>query len=456
LIAQWAEIREYLESWFEPQRDMDRKVEICGSALFHALFRDHYPETGLRELIRYWVGLRNWAETAQLAFTGYVVRRPKVFLDVAEEFWSSGADSGAAQEFFRASFIANRDNTAIRPLLERSIRRWMGFVHPSGRRPADQDVEKDRIVRREIEARAGCPVLPGEMEVAGTQLIVVSDLPLLRLGRFALLIMSAGDALPFIGALANWAVASAAMDDGDFNDLVSWVVRLSDTDVDSILVAEARRLVAYASPVAREAARLLLWAIGSKRSRSLIDEYDLTPEWYKERLAEHGSDPCKSFYAWNEEEVASCLRREDVDLYTILERAKCVPIDPSAVLPPSLIKRAQDALTPINPNAIRASTSHTLESHALETLTPILCAHRPHELADFMRSVVRTMPAREMNGQYFLAMMLPEISLLLTGSEIAAVSESIDSISVNASEWSEREISGPRHMAKHAEARALP
>jgi hypothetical protein len=61
-----------------------------------------------------------------------------------------------------------------------------------------------------------------------------------------------------------------------------------------------------------------------------------------------------------------------------------------------------------------------------------------------------------MNGQYFLAMMLPEISLLLTGSEIAAVSESIDSISVNASEWSEREISGPRHMAKHAEARALP
>ena len=33
-----SEIEEFLTSWFEPQPDMDRKADICGSAMFHALF----------------------------------------------------------------------------------------------------------------------------------------------------------------------------------------------------------------------------------------------------------------------------------------------------------------------------------------------------------------------------------------------------------------------------------
>jgi hypothetical protein len=92
-------IRDYLESWFEPQPDMDKKVEICGSALFHSLFKRQFPDIALKELVSYWLNLRNWAETAQLAFTRYVARRPAVFLDVTDRFWSSEGDSGAAQEF---------------------------------------------------------------------------------------------------------------------------------------------------------------------------------------------------------------------------------------------------------------------------------------------------------------------------------------------------------------------
>ena len=39
-LARAEEIEEFLTSWFEPQPDMDRKVDICGSAMFHAL-REH-------------------------------------------------------------------------------------------------------------------------------------------------------------------------------------------------------------------------------------------------------------------------------------------------------------------------------------------------------------------------------------------------------------------------------
>jgi hypothetical protein len=185
-----AEIEEFLTSWFEPQRDMDRKVDICGSAMFHALFRDGYPEAALRELIRYWLGLRNWGDTAQSAFTMYVLRRPELFASVAEEFWSSTHDSGAAQEFLGAAFVAHRDDPRLQPVLVRAIERWMGFIHPLGTRfwtfdaarsarlrtiveaqtgrqvlPLTDETGKEERVRQAIATRAGCPVVEGEIEV---------------------------------------------------------------------------------------------------------------------------------------------------------------------------------------------------------------------------------------------------------------------------------------------------
>jgi len=248
-----SEIEEFLTSWFEPQRDMDRKVEICGSAMFHALFQDGFPEAVLRELIRYWLGLRNWADGAQSAFVNYVLRCPEVFVEVAEEFWSARRDSGAAQEFLRSAFRSHRDNPKLQPVLAlaRAVARWMGFIHPLGSRFGFYDPARNEQIRRSFEARgqkvllpddgserervrvgielrAGCAITEGEIDVAGVRLTVVSDGQLLRLARFGLMILSAGDRLPFVSALVHWAVASSVMDDSGFSDLVAWVVRLSD------------------------------------------------------------------------------------------------------------------------------------------------------------------------------------------------------------------------------------
>jgi hypothetical protein len=253
------EIEEFLTSWFEPQPDIDRKVDICGSAMFHALFEDGFPEPALRELIRYWLGLRNWADTAQFAFGAYVLRCPKIFLEVAENFWSSMNDSGAAQEFLGAALMTHRDDARLQPALARAIEKWMGLIHPLGLRywafdqernrrslkamekmtgqpvrPLIDDEGKEDRVRREIEARAGCSVAPGEIEVAGVKLTVIADGGLLRLARLGLMVMSAGDPAPFVRALTHWAVASAVMGHSDFSDVASWVIRLSEPEVDSI------------------------------------------------------------------------------------------------------------------------------------------------------------------------------------------------------------------------------
>jgi hypothetical protein len=473
------ELEEFLTSWFEPQPDMDRKVDICGSAMFHALFQDDFPERPLHELIRYWLGLRNWADTAQLAFTGFVLHRPKVFLEVAEDFWSSLHDNGAAQEFLGAALVTHRNDGALQPLLVSTIERWMGFIHPLGRHfrifdaeriermrksteaqtgekvmtPADETAKEERF-RQQIEARAGCQLIPGDVEVAGIKLTVVLDGDLLRLARFGLMLISAGDPSPFTNSLVHWAVASAVMGHADFSDLVSWVVRLSNIQIDDVLLGQARHLLSRKEAVASDAARILLLTIGTRESESLIEKHGLTPEWYREQRAQHVSDPCKSYFEWTESETITCLGRDDVPLHILLERGVLSIVDPLFTLPATLLQRAKDALQLINPALIRAGSYNTIEGHNLETLTQVLCVHAPSEMAEFLRAVVRTMPDRDLTGQYSIAVQIPEISLLLKTREVIAVSSTVANLSSDATDWSDKD-QGPRHTKKIAEARAF-
>ena len=450
-------IEEFLTSWFEPEPEMDRKVEICASALFHALFRKDFPRTALKVLIRYWLGLRNWADTSQLALTRYVLRRPEVFVEVAEDFWSSEHDSGAAQQFLGEAFAANRNDSRVQAVLVPAIERWMSFIHPLGRgfaefsRPRNDqtintpngqklvipgvDLKKEERVRKEIETRAGCPVVPGEIEVAGVKLSVISDGLLLRLARFGLLIISAGDPLPFISGFVKWAIASAVMDDSEFSDLVSWVVWLSSRDIDSTILEEVRHLLIRSEPVAAAAAWTLLLTVGNRESESLIEKHDLTPEWYKQRQMEHASDPCKSFYRLTRDEAIGCLGREDVPLPTILDYPSTCVVDPSVAVPATLTQRACRLLRSFKPESIHAAGAKTAEDDFLEKLTPLLCARAPLVIAENLRSAVRTIPDRERRSQYSLALTLCQTSLLFRSDEVAALSRAIADLSTDHPQW---------------------
>jgi hypothetical protein len=475
-----ADTEEFLASWFEPQPDMDLKVDICGSAMFHALFQAGFPESPLRGLVRYWLGLRNWADTAHFALAGYVLRCPQVFLDIAEEFWSSSRDNGAAQEFLRYAFMAQRDHPSVQPLLARSIQRWMGFIHPLGhdywtfdqeriRRSrrvlgqmsgqpvamAVEQNEKEERVRHEIESRAGCTLKAGEIEVAGLKLVVISDGVLLRLARFGLMLMSGGDPTPFISSLASWAVASAVMGHSDAFEVAAWVVRLSEQPVDNILLEQARRLLTRQEETATSAARTLLFLIGSKDSESLITEFHLTPEWYTERRAQHEKDPCTSLLPWTDSECTQCIGREDVPLHIILDRAKLLLLDPDVSVPQSLTERALSTLRSVDPAHVRAASSFTSETHQLETVKGILCARAPSEIAEFFRNVIVSMADRDTTGRYYLAIQLPEMSLLLKDREVMVIKRVATELSRSSATWTIEPGNGSRQMEQLAEARAF-
>jgi hypothetical protein len=301
-------------------------------------------------------------------------------------------------------FDAVRNERLRKMMEERGGKRVLGF---------SDEAPKEALVRQGIAGRAGCPIVDGEIEVAGTKLTVISDGALLRLARFGLMVMSAGDPSPFVGSVVQWAVAAAVMDDPSFSDLVEWVIRLSDRNVDDALLEHARRLLSRTEAVASTAARFLLSVIGSRESKSLIKTHGLASEWHKQLSAQHAIDPCRSFLAWTESESLRCLARADVPLQMILERAALLIVDPTVTLPCGLIQRAREALQAINPAMIRATSGNTIEDHNLKTLTQLLCAHAPSELAELLRTVVRMMPDRDLTGQYFLAIQVGELALLL-------------------------------------------
>ncbi|MDH4187632.1 MAG: hypothetical protein OEV08_11585, partial [Nitrospira sp.] len=117
------EMQERIAAWFEPHPEMELKVRICGSAVFHALVDDRYPANARRELLRYWLGLRNWLLEWEATSLECVVRCPEDFIAIAEDFWHSSHDYGAAQGLLGHAFATYRDDPRVEAVLVGAVER---------------------------------------------------------------------------------------------------------------------------------------------------------------------------------------------------------------------------------------------------------------------------------------------------------------------------------------------
>lgn len=414
--------RLYVESeiarWFEPHPEMDLKVEICGAALFHSLIAIDYPRGARRELFLYWLRLRNWHDTAQAAFVDYVVRCPEDFVATAEDVWSSDRDLGAAQEFLANAFVKHRDDPRVSPTLKGAIMRWMGFVHPAGEPIFRRIPENEAVSRKEIEQRAGIAMLPGPVEFCGHHLTIVENDGLLRLKRLAFLIMSSGPRVPFVHAMLPWAVSSAVMGQDVESDVAAWVMRLSDEELDSIVIPKAEQLFGRPEQIARTAGRRLIGLFDPARAEELFESHpDEYYERWKREKERHATDPCLSFYRWSDDECDKCLSREDVPVFQILSRIKERLCDPNFVVPDSLIRRTSGLLL-FDPRTFRTGLQATAESHALDTALPLLASRRPSTISKFVARVLPTLAIRSGMELYAMALWLHEFAQLIPPDQV--------------------------------------
>jgi hypothetical protein len=176
-----AEIADQIERWFEPHPEMDLKVKICESALFHAFLDSDYPSAGRGEFLRYWLKLRNATLSAQDAFVEYVTRAPSEFVRIAEELFAEQRDLGAAENFFLQSFCAHRDHPSVAPVLAQAIDHWMRQIHPCGDSVWSSDTTRREKEKKLVSGRIGREPCAGPLTIAGENLTFVDNGHLLRL-----------------------------------------------------------------------------------------------------------------------------------------------------------------------------------------------------------------------------------------------------------------------------------
>jgi hypothetical protein len=429
-----AELESELTSWFEPHPEMDVKVQICGSALFHSLLEDRYPSEARRELLRYWLTLRNWDDRAQSAFVDYVVRCPADFISVAVECWSSKRDLGAAQEFLTSAFLKHRDNPLVQPLLAEAVRSWMGFVHPAGLHSRGGSPERVEKTRQEIETRVGHPLSPGPLEMCGETLTVVEDYALMRLVRLGFLILSAGDRKPFLRCFASWAIASAVMGGPNDSPLADWVVRMSEEPIEELLSAQRAALLDRNDAVSRSAAYTLLWRIDPAQAERLRkNEPEYQTELWRFVTEQYEADPCRSLLPWADKDCFPCLERSDIHPVAALQKLGKRISEPNFHVPTSFVERTVAVLR-FDPAKFRASVWSGEEDHFYENCTPLLASRAPHELASFVHRVVGTVSQRDFGQLYPVALWLPEVSPVLRKEEVEILLSVSEQLQQQASE----------------------
>jgi hypothetical protein len=422
------ELRERIASWFEPHPEMELKVAICASALFHALTDADYSQVARRELLRYWLTLRNWADEWHDTTLQCIARCPDDFVWIAEEFWQSAHDQRPAQELLARAFTKYRDHPSVQPVLVAAVERWMGFINRSGHPVLRHDAEHTRRAEERIAARlGGLPAANTEVMVTGERLFVIEHDGWSRLPRLGLLVISAGPRVPFVRAFVRWSLAAAVMGGAMEYSEAAWVCRLAEDDLETPSLAEVQRLINLQDPLARTAAHTLLECLGTARARALGLAHPLPESERQRKLREQReADPCRAWGPWSDEDCRTCMERRDLAPGIVVRKLGSRVMDSGFDVSPVLLSRTAQLLAAINPETLRAHMGHTSEDHAVEEVWPLLVSRNPVVLADYLRSVVRTLPARQPLGKRFLAFWLEEFAFILRREDLEIISRAID------------------------------
>jgi hypothetical protein len=238
-----------------------------------------------------------------------------------------------------------------------------------------------------------------------------------------------------LDSLTGWALGTAITGSSSFGKEFSWLLRLSEDDIEKPLIAKATGLLNCDEQVAHEAAHIILDALGTAEGGALKEFHPLPESEFERKFRlEREKDPCRSLFAWSDDDCLRCMERNDVYVVRAVQRVGRRILDPNYPVPSSLLQRAL-ALVDALPVSIRSGMSQTTQDHEFEQISPLLAAREPHGLADFIRSVVRTMPERNIEAQRSLCFWLPEIGPLFQAPEVKALARSLEDLYAEPRHW---------------------
>jgi len=426
------------ETWLEPQPDMELKASIVGTAVFISIMINDYPAKARQALLRIWIGSRNMTELQERAVSGYLEDCVQDVVKIADIFWSSSHDNGIAQERLANAFLRHRDNPKVKPILVNACKRWMSYVningHPFDRLSNNGNVDE---LKEDLFKRLGQKVVVGEIVIFyGRQFFIVEDDNLLRMARFAMLLISAGDRGSFIDSFFQWAISRRLMGKHSEFDEVAWVLRLANEDMWPEFAPEITGMAVSDSETLKKAAHLLLSCMENREATELREKYlrDLYPATMLQ--LEYEKDPYASIFALSRrEDYEPCMARNDLNLWHIIMKLNKYLADPNIIAPDVFITRLNEAALKLPIAGYHGAFSSTVEDHQIDTYKPILARFAFQHLGNLMRSAVHTLDKRNEEGIRQLLLHLPEISIVLHEPEIVVLDRILKIYHQKANTW---------------------
>lgn len=412
-----------VRTWLEPQPDMDMKAGVLGAAVFFSLpdVCESYPVTARRALLREWIAARNLSEAQQKEIGSYLSLCAADVLDVADHYWRDDINDRLAQDRLAQALMDRRDVGEVDSALVAAIERWMGYVHVAGDpflRRIHDDTKKGPSPGEKLAESLGCELSPGECARFRNWLLpVTAHDGHLRLSRFALLLISGGKRAPHAEAFVRWAVSRQLMGYSSEHEEVSWTLRLSDEDLWPSLGPKLTKMSRAANEIEAKAARVLGDCLGVPENTALRAELEDESLPAEQVPVEDSDDPCIPTYAWRAEDCDECLGRGDIELHMLVRGVKKFCTNPAIRCPKDFVKRLEAAGEALEVHRYHAEGQTTRADIHIDDIMPVLARFSPTASGEVWRGVVRSIQARDLEGQRLLALQLAGLALVLGDHE---------------------------------------
>ncbi|KAF1083679.1 MAG: hypothetical protein GQF41_0457 [Candidatus Rifleibacterium amylolyticum] len=449
------EMVDAIRMWLEPQPVMDVKASIVGAAVFFSIVHKNYSAVARRALLYFWVTIRNMPAQQEDDICAYLPDCAEDMFSIADDCWRNAYDNGMAHTRLAGAFLSRRDDERIKPILIVAVSRWMSYVningHPFTRGPNDINLSKQTEA---IKERFGFNLIPDSKAKFQEWLFPITDDDgMLRLARFALLIISGGDRLSFVQAFVRWAISRRLMGNYAESEEAAWVLRLSDEELWPSFEPCLSSLVESGNETLRKAAHLLATCLGSKEALLLLSSRlsDLYPKnvW----LIEYEQDPFASFWgSISREQCVPCMQRDDLSLFQIERKIEQHFIEPTIVAPQSYVARLCQAAVNLPVEGYNSRISRTIEDHNIEQLGSFLARFAPNDYCAMLRRAIHTLSFRDAEGKQQLLIHLPGIALTIRDAEKEIIAKALKELWEKSAEWSASEAGSGAERVVFAES----
>lgn len=418
-----------LAEFIEPLREQDLLVGLMRAAVTVALADDTCSRNLRRLLIDKWFRRQNFQQVDFETFWRLLPQDVEAFFSVAEETWLHRQVGVHDDEVLIKSFsnAAERWPAAGRRIADWCAK-WLGtyWADPREGMVIGYDPKADGVEQRRIEtlgrrqswdaiADQISPAVPVRAGIDGR----VSWLACRILG-----VLSYTPRSTFVPALTAWAVSRAIMGPGVEYDQVAWILRLPRAEDDSAyldaIVCEARRLLALNHPVATEAARKLLAALGTPEAARMAESlpHEVHGGWSWPTTVT--ADEASGRLTWDYDKALGKPRSAEAPLSAACDLNKYA-VNPRWYLSNDDADKLAALANETDVTRLWLIGGNSSERIALEDAEAALARWAPTSLGALYRRLFAEAPKRAGEALNQIAWNFPAHLFLLSKNEIAAV-----------------------------------